>query len=74
MVHFFGIFSPGALARSVADEAPAKASFFGGRSRDERDMTSMTQVEPDASLTIRPQNGAQALPENSLPSSLAALS
>lgn len=30
MVHFFGIFGPGQLARSNADEAPAKANFFGG--------------------------------------------
>ncbi len=30
MVHFFGIFSPGPLARTSAEEAPAKANFFGG--------------------------------------------
>jgi hypothetical protein len=30
MVHFFGIFSPGQLARNSAEEAPAKANFFGG--------------------------------------------
>ena len=30
MVHFFGIFGPGPLARNNAEEAPAKANFFGG--------------------------------------------
>lgn len=30
MVHFFGIFGPGPLARTNAEEAPAKANFFGG--------------------------------------------
>lgn len=30
MVHFFGIFGPGPLARNTAEEAPAKANFFGG--------------------------------------------
>ncbi len=30
MVHFFGIFGPGKLARRAEDEAPAKANFFGG--------------------------------------------
>jgi len=30
MVHFFGIFGPGALVRTETDEAPAKANFFGG--------------------------------------------
>ena len=30
MVHFFGIFGPGPLVRTEADEAPAKANFFGG--------------------------------------------
>jgi hypothetical protein len=32
MVHFFGIFTPGAQQRISAEEAPHKASFFGGRS------------------------------------------
>jgi hypothetical protein len=31
MVHFFGIFTPGAQQRTTAEEAPHKASFFGGR-------------------------------------------
>lgn len=30
MVHFFGIFGPGKLARNSSKEAPAKANFFGG--------------------------------------------
>lgn len=31
MVHFLGIFSPGVQQRTSAEEAPHKASFFGGR-------------------------------------------
>jgi len=30
MLHFFGILHPGTKDRHHADEAPAKASFFGG--------------------------------------------
>lgn len=30
MVNFFGIFDPGRFNRRPADEAPAKANFFGG--------------------------------------------
>lgn len=31
MVHFLGVFSPGVQQRTSAEEAPQKASFFGGR-------------------------------------------
>jgi hypothetical protein len=37
MVHFFGIFGPGPLARNSAEEAPAKANFFGGLSGKSED-------------------------------------
>ena len=33
MVYYLGIFDPGTFRRASADEAPAKARFFGG-SRD----------------------------------------
>jgi hypothetical protein len=48
MVHFFGIFSPGPQARSAADEAPAKASFFGGRPEDADAESRLSRVERDA--------------------------
>jgi hypothetical protein len=47
MVHFFGIFSPGPLARSSAEEAPAKANFFGGL-REKADDAGLSPLEQDA--------------------------
>jgi hypothetical protein len=44
LVHFFGIFGPGPLERGSADEAPAKANFFGGR----RDAVIPSRAEEDA--------------------------
>jgi len=48
MVHFFGIFGPGPMARNSADEAPAKANFFGGRGDDGALEASLSRVEQDA--------------------------
>ena len=56
MVHFFGIFGPGPLARNTAEEAPAKANFFGGLpgkaddsvpTRLERDICSLSGQAPE---------------------------
>lgn len=47
MVHFFGIFSPGPLARNSAEEAPAKANFFGGLP-ERPDDTALSPLEEDA--------------------------
>jgi hypothetical protein len=47
MVHFFGIFGPGALARNETEEAPAKANFFGGLS-ETRDDTAVSRLESEA--------------------------
>lgn len=47
MVHFFGIFSPGTLARNSAEEAPAKANFFGGLPAKEADDV-LSPLEEDA--------------------------
>lgn len=47
MVHFFGIFGPGPLARSHTEEAPAKANFFGGRPGRSEDIPS--RIEQEAS-------------------------
>lgn len=48
MVHFFGIFGPGKLARSAGDEAPAKANFFGGLSDAAAFSVPMSRAEQDA--------------------------
>ena len=47
MVHFFGIFGPGPLVRNSAEEAPAKANFFGGLPR-RADDTVLSPLEQDA--------------------------
>lgn len=46
MVHFFGIFGPGRLVRNSAEEAPAKANFFGGLARHAEDAVP-TRLEQD---------------------------
>ncbi|MCR6636272.1 hypothetical protein [Devosia sp.] len=47
MVHFFGIFSPGPMARNSAEEAPAKANFFGGLPA-RTDEAALSPLEQDA--------------------------
>jgi hypothetical protein len=47
MVHFFGIFDPGKFRRAPADEAPAKASFFGGARQPELVAAPMSRAEQD---------------------------
>lgn len=47
MVHFFGIFSPGTLTRTSAEEAPAKANFFGGLP-SKADDGALSPLEQDA--------------------------
>ncbi|WP_056310489.1 hypothetical protein [Devosia sp. Root685] len=47
MVHFFGIFSPGPLVRNSAEEAPAKANFFGGLP-ERTDAAALSPLEEDA--------------------------
>ncbi|KKB08098.1 hypothetical protein [Devosia chinhatensis] len=48
MVHFFGIFGPGKLARHAGDEAPAKANFFGGLPDPAQGAVPLTRAEQDA--------------------------
>lgn len=48
MVHFFGIFGPGKLARRVEQEAPAKANFFGGLPDVATGAVPMSRAEQDA--------------------------
>lgn len=71
MVPFFGIFHPGASLRHPSVEAPAKASFFGGRiaaeplSRLEEDYAYLTGKAPE------PQPVDSPRPENALTGHLA---
>jgi len=48
MVHFFGILGPGRLRRNEADEAPAKANFFGGLPDVAQGAVPMSRAEQDA--------------------------
>jgi hypothetical protein len=48
MVHFFGILNPGKLKRRDAEEAPAKASFFGGMPDATLGAVPMSRLEQDA--------------------------
>lgn len=48
MVHFFGIFGPGKLARRAQDDAPAKANFFGGLPDPAQGAVPLTRAEQDA--------------------------
>lgn len=48
MVHFFGIFGPGRLARRAEPEAPAKANFFGGLPDVASGAVPMSRAEQDA--------------------------
>lgn len=48
MLHFLGIFGPGKLARTEADEAPAKANFFGGLPDAAFGAVPMSRAEQDA--------------------------
>ncbi len=48
MVSFFGILTPGKLARSAGDEAPAKVNFFGGLPDPAQGAVPLTRAEQDA--------------------------
>ncbi len=48
MVHFFGILHPGKLQRHAAEEAPAKASFFGGMPDAAQGAVPLSRAEQDA--------------------------
>lgn len=49
MVHFFGIFHPGKRERHEAEEAPTKASFFGGLPDAAQGAVPMSRLEQEAS-------------------------
>lgn len=48
MVHFFGIFGPGALERNASAEAPRKANFFGGLPDAALGAVPLSRAEQDA--------------------------
>jgi hypothetical protein len=48
MVHFFGILHPGEKHRHRSDEAPTKASFFGGLPDAAFGAVPMSRLEQDA--------------------------
>jgi hypothetical protein len=48
MVFFFGILGPGRLQRRPSDEAPAKASFFGGLPDAALGAVPLSRAEQDA--------------------------
>ena len=48
MVHFFGIFGPGALERNPSAEAPRKANFFGGMVDAALGAVPLSRAEQDA--------------------------
>mgnify|MGYP001003741506 CR=1 FL=1 len=48
MVYFFGILTPGNWSRRKADEAPAKANFFGGAPDPAFGAVPMSRAEQDA--------------------------
>lgn len=48
MIYFFGVLSPGRWARRRADEASAKANFFGGPSDAAMGAVPMSRAEQDA--------------------------
>jgi hypothetical protein len=63
MVHFFGIFGPGRLPRTRTEEAPAKASFFGGLPDAAQGAVPLTRAEQDACYL----NGKAPEPEDTGP-------
>ncbi len=48
MVSFFGILTPGTLRRTSAEEAPAKANFFGGLPDAAQGAVPLSRAEQDA--------------------------
>lgn len=48
MVSFFGILTPGKLARRTADDAPTKANFFGGLPDVALGAVPLSRAEQDA--------------------------
>lgn len=48
MVSFFGILNPGRLRRASAEEAPAKANFFGGLPDAAQGAVPLSRAEQDA--------------------------
>lgn len=65
MVHFFGIFGPGRLPRTHTEEAPAKASFFGGLPDAAQGAVPLTRAEQEACYL----NGKAPEPEDAAPGS-----
>lgn len=70
MVHFFGIFGPGKLARRAEDEAPAKANFFGGVPDAAIFSVPMSRAEQDACFlygkTPEPEGSPAELPASEI--------
>ncbi len=71
MVHFFGIFDPGTLARRREQEAPAKANFFGGLPDLAQGAVPLSRAEQDAcylnSKAPEPDISADAPQQTSAP-------
>ncbi len=65
MVSFFGILSPGKFRRTVSNEAPAKANFFGGLPDVALGAVPLSRAEQDACYlngkSPEPPNGSDPI-------------